>query len=98
MKTLMLPALLLGALALNPAAAEDRVELDAAAIRGNQELPKVLYIAPWKKPEASDISRPTVSLMEELLQPIDRYEFAREVQFYGVVQKHSPARQSSASQ
>src|SRR5262245_30351980 len=27
----------------------DRMELDATAITGNRELPKVLYIVPWKK-------------------------------------------------
>ncbi len=30
------------------ARAEDRLQLDEAAIKGTRELPKVLYIVPWK--------------------------------------------------
>ena len=29
-------------------AAEDRVELDTTVIKGNTELPKILYVVPWK--------------------------------------------------
>ena len=49
--------LLAGALVLMPVAsfAEDKAEdgyiqLDETVISGNQELPKVLYIVPWKEP------------------------------------------------
>jgi hypothetical protein len=30
--------------------AEDRTDLEGSKIIGNRELPKVLYIVPWKKP------------------------------------------------
>lgn len=29
--------------------AEDRVELDTTLIKGNKELPKILYVVPWKE-------------------------------------------------
>ncbi|SMF29710.1 hypothetical protein SAMN02745866_01923 [Alteromonadaceae bacterium Bs31] len=29
-------------------AQEDRVELDTTIIKGNTELPKILYVVPWK--------------------------------------------------
>ena len=29
-------------------AVEDRVELDTTIIKGNTELPKILYVVPWK--------------------------------------------------
>ena len=33
-----------------PAFGQDRAEIDPTKIIGNRELPKVLYIVPWKKP------------------------------------------------
>lgn len=45
--TLLLCTILL--LNLSPAfAAEDRVELETTFIKGNKELPQVLYIVPWR--------------------------------------------------
>ena len=32
------------------AQAQDRADIDRTKIIGNRELPKVLYIVPWKKP------------------------------------------------
>jgi len=70
----------------------DRLELDAAAIRGNQELPRVLYILPWKDPEMAELAgRPVNSLVEEVLSPVDREVFRRQVgyfdQLYGTAEK-----------
>lgn len=62
----------------------DRLELDASSIRGNQELPKVLYIVPWQKADPSDlVGRPVNTLLDEVLAPIDREEFVRQVDYYG---------------
>lgn len=30
------------------ATAEDKIELDTTTIKGNSELPKVLYVVPWQ--------------------------------------------------
>ncbi len=63
--------------------AEDRLNLDGTAIIGNQELPKVLYIVPWKKSEVPDMNQPPLeSLIDEALQPIDREVFRRQVNYY----------------
>ena len=83
--------LLAGALALGTARAEDgpSVNLDATAIRGNQELPKVLYIVPWKDPAMVGLAgRPVNSMVEEVLSPVDREVFRRQGRYWQ--QLHEP--------
>jgi hypothetical protein len=61
----------------------DSMELGRAEITGNQELPKVLYIVPWKKSDPGDfMGKPVNSLLDEVLAPIDREEFIRRVDYY----------------
>lgn len=61
----------------------DSIELSRTEITGNQELPKVLYIVPWQKANPGDMSgRPINSLLDEVLAPIDREEFIRQVNYY----------------
>lgn len=61
----------------------DRLELDATDITGNRELPKVLYIVPWKRSDLGDVvGRPVNSLLDEVLQPLDRDVFQRENRYY----------------
>jgi hypothetical protein len=63
--------------------AHDRLQLDATAITGNRELPKVMSIVPWKAAEApGGPDRPMGSLIEEVLAPVDRDEFRREVAYF----------------
>jgi hypothetical protein len=63
--------------------AEERLEMEGTAIIGNQELPKVLYIVPWKPSELPDLSEPPLgSLIDDALAPIDREEFRREVLYH----------------
>ena len=62
----------------------DEIDLGRTEITGNQELPKVLYIVPWQKSEAGElVGKPVNSLLEEVLAPIDRTEFIRQVDYYG---------------
>ena len=62
----------------------DRMELGRTEIKGNQELPKVLVIVPWQKSDPSDLmGRPVNTLLDEVLAPLDREEFVREVNYYG---------------
>lgn len=69
--------------ALSEVRAEDRIELEGTAIFGNQELPKVLYIVPWKDSELPQLNEPPLeSLIDEALSPIDRSEFRRQVIYY----------------
>ena len=61
----------------------DRLQLDATEITGNRELPKVLYIVPWKRSDLGDLTgRPVNSLLDEVLQPLDRDVFRRENRYY----------------
>tara|TARA_R110002049_G_scaffold260299_4_gene436127 strand:+ start:1075 stop:1581 length:507 start_codon:yes stop_codon:yes gene_type:complete len=62
----------------------DRMELGRTEITGNQELPKVLYIVPWKKADPGDLmGKPVNTLLDEVLAPLDREEFVRTVDYYG---------------
>jgi hypothetical protein len=69
----------------------DRLQLDTTDITGNRELPKVLYIVPWKRSDLGDIAgRPVNSLLDEVLQPLDRDVFKRENRYYDAL-KPEPA-------
>jgi hypothetical protein len=62
--------------------AQDKADMDRTQIIGNRELPKVLYILPWKKPVPGDLAgRPLVSVVDEALAPLDRDVFRRQVRY-----------------
>ena len=62
----------------------DSLELGRTEITGNQELPKMLYIVPWQKSDPGDLmGRPVNTLLDEVLAPLDREEFVRQVEYYG---------------
>ena len=48
-----------------------------------QELPKVLYIVPWKDPAMVAVAgRPVNSLVDEALAPVDRDVFRRQGRYF----------------
>lgn len=68
----------------------DRLDLDATQITGNRELPKVLYIVPWKQSDLGDlVGKPTNSLLDEVLAPVDRDVFRRENRYYDALKPDS---------
>jgi hypothetical protein len=68
--------------------AQDRADIDRTQIIGNRELPKVLYIVPWKKPLPGDLAgRPLTSVLDEALAPVDRDVFRRQVSYHAQVNK-----------
>jgi len=76
----------------------DRLQLDATEITGNRELPKVLYIVPWKRSDLGDLTgRPVNSLLDEVLQPLDRDVFQRENRYYNGLKPPAAASKSDAS-
>jgi hypothetical protein len=80
----MLPCAVLLAVAAHsmPGFAQDRADIDRTQIIGNRELPKVLYIVPWKKPLPGDLTgRPGASVLDEALAPIDRDVFRRQLRY-----------------
>lgn len=69
--------------------ASDRLELDTSVVTGNRELPKVLYIVPWKKAGIGDLpEQPFNTLLDEVLTPVDRDVFRREVTYFDAVAGH----------
>ncbi len=61
----------------------DTMELSRTQVHGNQELPKVLYIVPWQKSNPGDLmGRPVNTLLDEVLAPLDRDEFRRQVEYF----------------
>ena len=68
--------------------------LGATDITGNKELPKVMVIVPWRdSPGAGEVIKPTDSLMDEVLGPVDRGVFQRQIRYYSQLQSaaHRPA-------
>lgn len=64
----------------------DRLALDTTVVTGNRELPKVLYIVPWKKADIGELpAQPFNTLLDEVLTPVDRDVFRREVTYYGAI-------------
>ena len=77
----------------------DRLELDTTDITGNRELPKVLYIVPWKRSDLGDLlGRPTHSLLDEVLQPLDRDVFQRQNRYYDALKPGEAAAKPGAAQ
>ena len=90
--------LLLLALLGSPAAAEESVDmpsgvirLDETVISGNQELPKVLYILPWRDPNGLpdielDASYSEMDVFRRLYPPAYR----RELTYFESLETNSP--------
>jgi hypothetical protein len=77
----------------------DRLELDTTDITGNRELPKVLYIVPWKRSDLGDLTgKPVNSLIDEVLQPLDRDVFTRENRYYDALKPGQAGARAGAVQ
>ena len=95
MKPRILCITLLSCAAANALAA-DRADLEGTQILGNRELPKVLYIVPWKQPLPSEmVGRPATSVLDEALSPVDREVFERQVHYHSLMQPDKPPPRST---
>lgn len=66
-----------------PARKAEKLELGKTTITGNRELPKVMYVVPWKHTQAGEMKgRPMQSLVDEVLAPVDREVFNREIDYF----------------
>jgi hypothetical protein len=75
-----------------PSSQQDRADIDRTQIIGNRELPKVLYIVPWKKPLPGELAgRPLASVLDEALAPLDRDVFRRQVNYHGQIEQPTPS-------
>jgi hypothetical protein len=77
--------ILIGSLLVAPAFAakkkEDVVEMSGISIIGNRELPKTLFIVPWKNSEVG-VETELTNTLNEGMQPLDREVFQRELDYY----------------
>ncbi|MEL7450798.1 MAG: hypothetical protein AAFN78_16415 [Pseudomonadota bacterium] len=80
------------------AAARDALELESTNVTGNRELPRVMVIVPWKRSAPGELAgRPLNSLMDEVLTPIDREVFVRQLKFYDGLRVANETQASDAS-
>ena len=67
--------------------ADERVDLEGATIIGNRELPKVLYVVPWKLPDqAHVISRTLTRQTHESLSPVNRTKLRQLIDLHALRQ------------
>ncbi len=72
--------------------ARDEILLDPTQITGNKELPNVMYVVPWKRPDIGDLGgRPAKSLVDEALAPVDRDVFRRQNRYFAALQAQTAA-------
>src|SRR5688500_12421353 len=63
--------------------AKDRLDLDSTQITGNRELPKVLYIVPWRSAELGDlVCRPVLNKLDAELKPVERDDFRMQNHYF----------------
>ena len=65
--------------------AEDRLELETTFIKGNKEMPQILYVVPWKDIKSSKKKEQQIvlySLFGDLFEPVNPDELS-----HGIVNK-----------
>src|ERR1700761_3141947 len=68
----------------------DKLQLGTATVTGDREQPKVMYVVPWKRADIGDAEgKPMNSLVDEILSPVDRDVFKREVRYYQTVKSEA---------
>ena len=66
--------------------AQERLQMEGTEITGNKELPRVLYIVPWKSVERFDIKSPPItSILDQELTRIDRASFKRQIHYHDAI-------------
>ena len=63
-----------------PASGEQQLEQETISIKGNQGLPKTMYIAPWKRVGESLESGELEGDVGEETEPLERDMFQRELE------------------
>lgn len=87
MPLLLLPLALHAVAADAPATAGKDANALTTNVIGSQEAPTVLNVVPWKDKEVKLEKRsPTTSILNQVLQPLDRDVLRREVQYFRSLQ------------
>jgi len=69
-----------------PAYSADRLELEDTAIVGSRELPKVLYIVPWKESRMGTLAGVSEKgSFKDSMTVLDRDVFLRELKYFDVL-------------
>jgi len=83
---LFLPTALVAlAASITPALAQESgiVTIEGTRIRGDQEVPTVMYLVPWQPPEVEELQAPDERLLvDQAYAPIERYEFQRLIRYH----------------
>ena len=67
--------------------AEERIQLDETAIMGSKELPKVIYIVPWKSANIMELGNASgKSSFSENMQALDRDVFRKELDYFSMLE------------
>jgi len=65
------------------ALAQQKIEMKGTAIIGNKELPRVLYIIPWKSAQPVALTTPPFkSVLDEPFTTVQRNSFKRKLELY----------------
>lgn len=84
-------SLLLGMALSNSSIAEEQpvkkegsvITIETATIRGNQELPTVLYLVPWQPPKINLLpSSQTADLNKQVIEKLERDSFRRLLHYH----------------
>lgn len=62
-------------------------QLSGISIVGNKEAPKSLFIVPWKSSDIGAETSLSSQLLNEMLTPLDKDVFERELRFYYAARK-----------
>lgn len=66
--------------------AADRLELEGASIQGTRELPKVLYIVPWKKSRIGTLAGVSErASFDSSMTSLDRDVLLQELKYYNIL-------------
>ena len=69
----------------------EEIELDATAITGYEELPRIMHIVPWKPADLGEIpGRPVDSLLNDIIAPVDRQEYRRQLRYHDALYGDRP--------
>ena len=70
-----------------------------STVTGNQEQPRVMYILPWRTPQAQRYDyQPGAALADDLFQQLDREEFLRDLDYQKNLTAAASAVENTSSQ
>lgn len=69
------------------------ISIEGAKIRGNQELPTVLYLVPWKPAKVYELEKPKQTLASTRpIKKLERASFKRMLSYHETFLNKAPAR------